>query len=112
MSKTERSSTPKHHTGEAAAIAGEIAGAVIGSAAGPVGMVAGMVVGAVAGAIVGKGMEANEERVRAHDEELDEEIGVTGGDMGSIPPRPPVELSLADWPMKDIDEAERAALPK
>ena len=114
MSKTQKEPVPmkhKHHTEEAATIAGEIAGGVVGSAAGPNGMVAGMVVGAVAGAIVGKGLEANEGRVRAHDEELDEEIGIMGGDMGSVPSPPPVEPSLADWPMKDIDDAERAAKP-
>jgi hypothetical protein len=40
MSKREKEPVVKgrHHTGEAAVIAGEIAGAVIGSAAGPVGI--------------------------------------------------------------------------
>jgi phage tail tape-measure protein len=113
MSKTEQAPVlkeHKHHTGEAAAIAGEIAGAVIGSAAGPVGMVAGMVVGALAGTLVGEGLEANEERVSRHDKELDEELGISGGDIGAVQSVPPPALSGAaaenesspDWPMKGL----------
>jgi len=111
MSKTGNATVPKehkHHTGEAAAIAGEIAGAVIGSAAGPVGLVAGMVVGALAGTLVGEGLEAGEERARKHEEELDETLGISGGDIGAVQSVPPPALSGAasedesspDWPMK------------
>jgi outer membrane lipoprotein SlyB len=72
-----------HHTTEAGAVAGELAGAVVGSAAGPVGAVAGMVVGAVAGALTGHFLENDARRVRAHDDELDEAIGVTRGNLGA-----------------------------
>ena len=82
---------PKPHTHgeEAGAIAGEVAGAVVGSMGGPAGAVAGMVLGAAAGAMVGKILDEEAERVSLHDEVLDEEIGVTSGDLGSVPPPPP-----------------------
>ena len=90
------------HTGEAAVMAGELAGAVIGSAAGPVGIVAGMVVGGLTGTLVGAGLEAEEKRARAHDQELDETIGVIGGDLGAVQPGPPPEGSTSpERPMKD-----------
>jgi len=74
---------PSHvHGGEAGAIAGEVVGALLGSAAGPVGAVAGMVLGAAAGAVAGTMMDEEAERVSRHDHELDDEIGVTKGDLG------------------------------
>ena len=84
MDRKENISKPsrKHHGEEAGAIAGEIVGAVVGSAAGPVGTVAGMVVGAVVGALTGHVLEDEERRNETHDQELDETIGVTGGDSG------------------------------
>jgi hypothetical protein len=124
MSKRNREPALKktHHAVEAGAIAGEIAGAVIGSAAGPAGIVAGMVVGALAGTLVGEGLEVDEARVRAHDQELDETIGVTGGDLGAVQPRtPPAPSGVAledesslHWPMKDNDpegSGERPVAP-
>lgn len=104
---------------EAGAIAGELAGAVIGSVAGPVGAVAGMVIGAVAGAVAGEEMSVESERASKHDAELDEEIGVTKGDLGAVQPGGPprsghvslASLGLspggsapAEGPMQDIDE--------
>jgi hypothetical protein len=89
MSNNEKSQVvklPKAHTTEAAAVAGEIVGAVVGSAAGPPGLVAGMVVGAFAGALAGKCLDSDAQRVRAHDAELDEVIGVVGGDLGAVQP--------------------------
>jgi len=71
------------HGGDVGAVAGEIAGAVVGSIAGPVGVVGGMVVGAVIGAVTGKVIEEQAHRADAHDAELDDEIGVTKGDLGA-----------------------------
>lgn len=94
------------HTGDAAVMAGEIAGAVVGSMAGPVGIVAGMVVGGLAGTMVGAGLEADDERKRVHEEELDETIGVIGGDLGAVQPGPPPEgTAPPDRPMKDDDDS-------
>lgn len=119
MTKPETAPVPrvhKHHTGEAAAIAGEIAGAVIGSAAGPVGMVAGMVVGALAGTLAGEALEIDEERASKHDHELDDSLGVTSGDLGAVQPkaRSSAEKAAADeaspdWPMQDLDEKSSTA---
>jgi hypothetical protein len=114
MSKREQAPVAKphpHHTGEVAAVAGEIVGAVIGSAAGPVGVVAGMVVGALAGTLVGAGLEADEEWARKHDQKLDEEIGITGGELGAVQPGPSpaargassADESSPDWPMQQLD---------
>ncbi len=87
--KVEAVKPHKVTAGEAGAIAGEIAGAVVGSAAGPVGAVAGMVLGAMAGTVAGEALESSNERARRHDEELDEAIGVMGGDLGAAPPGSP-----------------------
>jgi nitroreductase len=73
---------PLHHAKEAGAIAGELAGAVVGSAAGPVGAVTGMILGGVAGALTGKVLEDEQRRSEAKDSQLDEIIGVMGGEMG------------------------------
>jgi hypothetical protein len=80
---------PKVHAEEAATLAGEIAGALLGSAAGPVGTLAGMVIGALAGTVVGAGMDADAEQKHAHERELDEAIGVQGGDLGAAKPGAP-----------------------
>jgi hypothetical protein len=94
------------HTGDAAVMAAEIAGAVVGSLAGPPGIVAGLVVGGLAGTVVGAALEAEEDRQRVHDEELDATIGVVGGDMGAVQPGPPPEGSAPpEKPMKDDKES-------
>jgi outer membrane lipoprotein SlyB len=81
---TKAAALPRPHTHgtEVGAIAGEVAGAVIGSAAGPAGAVAGMLIGAAAGALAGEVMDEEAERVSRHEGELDDEIGVSGGDLG------------------------------
>jgi outer membrane lipoprotein SlyB len=74
---------PAHtHGREVGAIAGEIAGAVVGSLAGPAGTIAGLVLGAAAGALAGEAIDEDAERKSFHDHELDDEIGVTKGDLG------------------------------
>jgi len=74
---------PAHtHGREVGTIAGEIAGAVVGSIAGPAGTIAGLVLGAAAGALAGEAIDEEAERTSLHDHELDDEIGVTKGDLG------------------------------
>jgi hypothetical protein len=63
--------------------AGALAGATLGAIAGPPGAVAGAVVGAIAGAVAGRVVEGSNEARAAEDEELDREIGVSGGELGA-----------------------------
>jgi hypothetical protein len=46
-------------------------------------MVAGAVLGAVAGGVAAIAMDNDADRKAAHTQELDEEIGVMGGDLGA-----------------------------
>jgi hypothetical protein len=64
-------------------VSGAVAGAVLGAAAGPVGIVAGGVLGGAAGAAAASALESDAKRKGARDRELDEEIGVTGGELGA-----------------------------
>jgi hypothetical protein len=68
------------------------AGIVMGIMAGVTGVVMGVCLGAAAGAVAGLAMHRTEEHRAARTRQLDEEIGVTGGDIGaapvSMPPRP------------------------
>ncbi len=70
------------HDAEGAA-SGAVAGAILGIAAGPPGMVAGAIMGAAAGAMAAEALEKDGEQTAAHTRELDEEIGVIGGDLGA-----------------------------
>jgi hypothetical protein len=114
-------SAPKHIRAGIGAIAGEIAGAVVGCAAGPVGAIAGMVIGGLAGEVAGEALDREAAFARRHDEELDETIGVYGGDLGAAPPDAPparfgapsaASLGLgggggatpAEGPMQDVDD--------
>jgi phage tail tape-measure protein len=63
--------------------AGALAGATMGAFAGPPGAIAGAVVGAVAGAVAGRAIEKGVEARAAENEELDSEIGVSGGELGA-----------------------------
>lgn len=77
-------SARKHAIHEAAGTAGgALAGAALGSVAGPPGLAAGAVIGGVVGAFVAKISDEEAERVSFHDQELDEAIGVSGGDLGA-----------------------------
>ena len=112
---------PRHLHAGLGAIVGEIAGAVVGSAAGPAGAVAGMVIGGLAGEVTGEALDLEEARSRRHDEELDETIGVIGGNLGAARPgAPPARIGApsaasvglaggggstpAEGPMQDVDD--------
>lgn len=62
---------------------GALVGAVVGAMAGPPGVVAGAIVGGVAGAITGAALDHESSQRAARDRELDEAIGVSGGDIGA-----------------------------
>lgn len=72
---------PLHEVGGAAG--GAIAGAALGAVAGPAGAAAGAIIGGVVGAFTAKISDEEADRVSFHDGELDETIGVMGGDLGA-----------------------------
>jgi hypothetical protein len=72
---------PLHEAGGAAG--GAIAGAALGAVGGPAGAAAGAIIGGVVGAFVTKIADEEAARASFHDGELDEEIGVSGGDIGA-----------------------------
>jgi len=79
----------------AGASAGAVIGAAIGSIAGPPGAIAGALVGGAIGAASGAAIDVDETIHDRHDAELDDDIGVTSGDLGSRPPPPPATRSTA-----------------
>ena len=62
---------------------GALSGAGIGAVGGPVGAIVGAVVGGVAGALASLALEASGAGEAAHEEKLDEDIGVASGDVGT-----------------------------
>jgi hypothetical protein len=62
---------------------GALSGAGLGAAAGPVGAIVGAVAGGVAGALASLALEASSVDDAAHEEKLDDEIGVASGDLGT-----------------------------
>jgi phage tail tape-measure protein len=70
------------------AASGAAAGAAIGAFAGPPGIIAGAIIGAAAGAATGAAL-ADDHDAEEHDRELDDEIGVTAGDIGAATPGSP-----------------------
>lgn len=79
----------------AASLAGVAAGAAVGAVVGPVGAIVGGMIGAAVGSAAGEIIQEENERKSVHDKELDEEIGVTKGDLGAADPdQPPAEHGL------------------
>ncbi len=81
------------------AILGISAGIVTGLMGGPVGALVGLCAGAVAGAVAGTALHRDESVRSARSRELDEEIGITRGDIGAAPvsiPPPADEGDRAD----------------
>lgn len=65
------------------AVGGAAAGAVVGAVAGPAGAAVGAVLGGAAGAIAEALVERDARAARSRSNKLDEEIGVTAGDLGA-----------------------------
>jgi hypothetical protein len=65
------------------AVAGAAAGAAVGAMVGPLGMAAGAAIGAAAGALEERALGRDAERHAAEEARLDEEIGVSGGEIGA-----------------------------
>ena len=72
---------PMHEAGGAAG--GAIVGGVLGSIAGPAGAAAGALIGGVVGAVAAKISDEEADRMCLRDGELDDEIGINGGDLGA-----------------------------
>jgi len=64
-------------------LSGAVAGAVFGAMAGPPGIAAGAVIGAVAGALAGGALDDEAAADTQRTSELDETIGMTGGELGA-----------------------------
>lgn len=62
---------------------GALVGAAFGAMAGPPGAIAGAILGGVAGTLAGAAMDTEDARIAKHEQELDETIGVIGGQMGA-----------------------------
>lgn len=67
------------------AFLGLAAGVITGQMAGAAGVVVGVAAGALAGAVAGVAMHRDENRRAARSRELDEIIGVAGGELGAAP---------------------------
>jgi phage tail tape-measure protein len=85
-SKETPPTTPGLSEFDITALTGAIAGAAVGALAGPPGVVAGTVLGASMGMAAGSVMEHEHEREAEEDKRLDDEIGVTKGDLGAASP--------------------------
>lgn len=101
-----------HTTGPAAAATGTAIGAAAGAAAGaiagPPGIVAGAVLGAIAGAATAGALVENDEVEEAANEELDEEIGVIGGDLGAAQTNIPARIGAPSLSSAGIGTPESA----
>jgi phage tail tape-measure protein len=89
---------------------GVVAGAVVGAAAGgfsgPPGMALGAVVGSLIGLAVGETLETDMEQTEKHNQELDEELGITSGAIG-------VDHDLLPQNLEDVEpkrDSEKAKL--
>ena len=75
--------TLRHQHAAEASVGGALAGAALGAIGGPPGAVAGAVIGGVIAAVATEVIEQDEDNRALHDKQLDEEIGVYGGELGA-----------------------------
>jgi hypothetical protein len=73
------------HEEEVITVAGAVAGATTGALAGPPGIAAGAAIGAAIGMTIGRVLDREDERKHHRTDVLDEEIGITSGDLGIEP---------------------------
>lgn len=81
--REEEEASTRHLKEAGGAVAGAVGGAGLGVLAGPPGVAAGAVIGAVAGTLTAWAMDAQAAETEAADKELDKDIGVDGGDIGT-----------------------------
>jgi hypothetical protein len=102
--------------------AGAAAGAMAGVIAGPPGIAIGAVIGGIVGGAAGIALKVTGQELSLHDEQLDRDIGVSGGNLGEASPTQPpshgllhsVSLGLyegsmqaSDGPMQNVDSTDR-----
>lgn len=80
---TSHPSHDEHVLLEATTLAGAAGGAIVGAIAGPVGAVVGGAVGAALGMLAGEVLDQEDGRHAARERALDDEVGVTSGDLGA-----------------------------
>jgi hypothetical protein len=71
------------------AAAAAAAGAIAGTVGGPIGMAIGAVIGGIVGAAAGVVVESEDREKSLHNEQLDRDIGVSGGNIGEASPNQP-----------------------
>jgi phage tail tape-measure protein len=87
-------------------MAGAVAGASVGSIAGPPGAVIGGVLGGIVGAAAAKILDEKAGELAEHERKLDDEIGVTSGEVGAPNLEHPPEANVAY-----AEELERRSQP-
>jgi hypothetical protein len=78
-----KASKLRHEHEAEAGVAGALAGAAVGAIAGPPGALAGAIIGGAFGAGAAAALEQSSADASARNEELDAEMGVSGGDLGA-----------------------------
>jgi uncharacterized protein YcfJ len=93
-----KSSVPPFQRREAQAgvMVGAIAGAVLGAIAGPPGVAAGAAFGAAIGGVAGAALDRVDAARDKRERELDDEIGITRGNMGAYPVHIPQAPTYGD----------------
>lgn len=89
---TRNSGIPRHPEATNIALgaaAGAVAGIAFGSVGGPIGITVGGILGAVGGGGVADIIARVQEHRFAHDQRVDADIGVIGGDIGAADPSQP-----------------------
>jgi len=81
--REEQEASSRHLKEAGGGVVGAVGGAGLGVLAGPPGIAAGAVIGAVAGTLTAWAMDSQAAETEAADEELDKDIGVDGGDIGT-----------------------------
>jgi phage tail tape-measure protein len=76
----------------AEALVGAAAGATTGALAGPPGIVAGALIGGAIGAVAGAMLHRDRVQHEADEEQLDRDIGVSGGNIGEVQPGAPASV--------------------
>lgn len=101
----ERAANTEHVLVDVGTVSGAVTGAFAGMIAGPAGMIVGGAIGAALGTAAGEVLDRESHRNEHHERELDDEIGVTSGDLGA---REAVRASFAS--KEERAEAHRRAL--
>ena len=101
----ERARNTDHVLVDVGTVSGAVAGAAVGIVAGPPGMIVGGAIGAALGTVAGTVLDRESHRAERHERELDDEVGVTKGDLGAK------EVVRASFTAKEeMAEAHRRAL--